>query len=158
MFDNHIAPMVIDGMTINLELWDTAGQEGYARIRPLAYNTADVFLICFDITNKTSLDNVKKEWAPELRGHCKDVPIILVGAKVDLRKDKSKPSTDQKAGENMVAEIKAVKYLECSALTQEGLTELFEFAVRTVLTSPDDGQGNAAPGCFGKALQLCNLL
>ena len=47
-----------------------------------------------------------------------DVPIILVGTKVDLRKDKTKSSTDQKAGENMVAEIKAVKYLECSALTQ----------------------------------------
>ena len=39
VFDNESCPMVIDGLTINLELWDTAGQEGYARIRPLAYNT-----------------------------------------------------------------------------------------------------------------------
>ena len=39
VFDNETSPMVIDGLTINLELWDTAGQEGYARIRPLAYNT-----------------------------------------------------------------------------------------------------------------------
>ena len=33
-----MCPMVFDGLTINLELWDTAGQEGYSRIRPLAYS------------------------------------------------------------------------------------------------------------------------
>ena len=39
VFDNETIPMVIDGLTINMELWDTTGQEGIGRIRPLAYNT-----------------------------------------------------------------------------------------------------------------------
>ena len=53
-----------------------------------------------------------------------DVPLLLVGTKIDLRKDKStaksaQPS-DQRAGENMASDVKAAKYLECSALTQVG--------------------------------------
>merc|ERR1711997_103781 len=156
VFDNESCPMVIDGLTINLELWDTAGQEGYARIRPLAYNTADIFVACFDITNKDSLSNIKKLWAPELRSHCKDVPILLVGTKLDLRKENPKISSDHKAGENMANEIKAAAYVESSALTQEGLKELFEAAVRIVLCSPDEME--STPGCFGKFGKLCNML
>ena len=56
VFDNHMCPMVVDGLSINLELWDTAGQEGYKQIRPLAYtnvgslNQPSCSLICNQIT------------------------------------------------------------------------------------------------------------
>ena len=43
VFDNHNSPMVFDGLQINLELWDTAGQEGYKEIRPLAYTNVRDF-------------------------------------------------------------------------------------------------------------------
>jgi len=155
VFDNHNQPMIFNGLTINLELWDTAGQEGYARIRPLAYANCDVFVICFDVTNRVSLENVKKIWTPELKSHCKDVPLVLVGTKIDLRMDKSTSkgvaSTDRKAGENMATEVKAVKYLECSALTQDGLKDVFECAVQAVLRDP---QETVQQGCFGS----CNIL
>ena len=53
VFDNHNVPMVFDGLQINLELWDTAGQEGYKDIRPLAYtnvrNFPDIYLKCSKI-------------------------------------------------------------------------------------------------------------
>ena len=47
-----------------------------------------------------------------------DVPILLVGTKLDLRKENPKISSDHKAGENMANEIKAATYVESSALTQ----------------------------------------
>ena len=47
-----------------------------------------------------------------------DVPILLVGTKLDLRKENPKISSDHKAGENMANEIKAAAYVESSALTQ----------------------------------------
>ncbi|KAH7526423.1 hypothetical protein JRO89_XSUnG0056900 [Xanthoceras sorbifolium] len=36
---------VVDGSTVNVGLWDTAGQEDYNRLRPLSYRGADIFLI-----------------------------------------------------------------------------------------------------------------
>ena len=46
------------------------------------------------------------------------MPILLVGTKLDLRKENPKAASDHKAGEHMADEIKAATYVECSALTQ----------------------------------------
>ena len=49
----------MDGKSVQLALWDTAGQEDYERLRPLAYSKAHVILISFSIDTPDSLDNVK---------------------------------------------------------------------------------------------------
>lgn len=49
----------VDGKSVQLALWDTAGQEDYERLRPLAYSKAHVILIGFSIDTPDSLDNVK---------------------------------------------------------------------------------------------------
>ena len=46
---------------INLGLWDTAGQEEYNRLRPLAYPNADVFLIIFSVVEPASFTNAVKK-------------------------------------------------------------------------------------------------
>jgi GTPase SAR1 family protein len=42
-----------------VDLWDTAGQEEYKRLRALSYPDTDVFLICFSVVNPSSYENVK---------------------------------------------------------------------------------------------------
>ncbi len=42
-----------------MDLWDTAGQEEYKRLRALSYPDTDVFLICFSVVNPSSYENVK---------------------------------------------------------------------------------------------------
>ena len=49
----------MDGRSVQLALWDTAGQEDYERLRPLAYSKAHVILIGFAIDTPDSLENVK---------------------------------------------------------------------------------------------------
>lgn len=53
----------MDGKSVQLALWDTAGQEDYERLRPLAYSKAHVILIGFSIDTPDSLDNVKHKVA-----------------------------------------------------------------------------------------------
>lgn len=50
---------MVDGKTISLGLWDTAGQEDYDRLRPLSYPQTDVFLICFSLVSPPSFENVR---------------------------------------------------------------------------------------------------
>ncbi|ESZ89463.1 cell division control protein [Sclerotinia borealis F-4128] len=144
VFDNYSASVMVDGKPISLGLWDTAGQEDYDRLRPLSYPQTDVFLICFSIVSPPSFDNVRAKWFPEISHHAPGVPIILVGTKLDLRDDeptkeslrakRMEPVTyDQARG--VAKEIRAHKYLECSALTQRNLKSVFDEAIRLDIPS-----------------------
>eukprot|EP00301_Raphidiophrys_heterophryoidea_P002495 c11161_g2_i2.p1 GENE.c11161_g2_i2~~c11161_g2_i2.p1 ORF type:complete len:114 (-),score=25.18 c11161_g2_i2:358-699(-) len=70
VFDNYSANVVLNGKPINLGLWDTAGQEDYDRLRPLSYPQTDVFVLCYCVTSRTSLENLREKWIPEVRHHC----------------------------------------------------------------------------------------
>jgi len=100
---------MVDGKTISLGLWDTAGQEDYDRLRPLSYPQTDVFLICFSLVSPPSYENVRTkvdlltislfgmlmwiQWYPEISHHAPSTSVVLVGTKLDLRED---PATIEK--------------------------------------------------------------
>uniref|UniRef100_A0A914WLD9 Uncharacterized protein n=1 Tax=Plectus sambesii TaxID=2011161 RepID=A0A914WLD9_9BILA len=143
--DLYSANMMVDGKPINLGLWDTAGQEDYDRLRPLSYPQTDVFLICFSLVDPASFENVRVKWLPEVSHHCPKTPIILVGTKLDLQDDRETierlrerqlAPISYPQGLAMAEEINAVKYLECSALTQTGLKQVFDEAIRAVPYPP----------------------
>ncbi|KAJ3511725.1 hypothetical protein NM208_g15398 [Fusarium decemcellulare] len=138
----HIEPCIarqklrmIGDEPYTLGLFDTAGQEDYDRLRPLSYPQTDVFLVCFSVTSPASFENVREKWFPEVRHHCPGVPCLIVGTQVDLRDDPSvrdKLSKQKMApvrredGERMAKDLGAVKYVECSALTQYKLKDVFD--------------------------------
>lgn len=134
---------MLDNKPISLGLWDTAGQEDYDRLRPLSYPQADVFLVCFSVVSPASYENVKAKWIPEIRHHCPGAPIILIGTKTDLREDRQTLAklrsrlaapVSYAQGLALVQQVHALKYLECSARTQRGLKQVFDEAIRAVLT------------------------
>jgi len=146
VFDNYSANVMVDGKPINLGLWDTAGQEDYDRLRPLSYPQTDVFLICFSIISPASFENVRAKWYPEIRHHMPNTTIMLVGTKLDLRDEpntlaklaeKRMAPISYQQGMQMASEIGAVKYVECSALTQKNLKLVFDEAIRAVLFPSD---------------------
>lgn len=117
VFDNYSANVMVDGKTISLGLWDTAGQEDYDRLRPLSYPQTDVFLICFSLVSPPSYENVRTkvghsacpyelgvdvphlQWYPEISHHAPSTSIVLVGTKLDLRED---PATIEKLRDRCV--------------------------------------------------------
>ena len=158
VFENYVADVEVDGKHVELALWDTAGQEDYDRLRPLSYPDSHVILICFSIDSPDSLDNVQEkvsvklsslqtiliphQWISEVMHFCPNLPIILVGCKRDLRYDhkvieelrktNQAPVTTEEA-EAVAKKIGAVRYLECSAKTNEGVREVFEHATRSAM-------------------------
>lgn len=95
------------------------------------------------------------QWYPEIDHHAPNIPIILVGTKLDLREDPATlESLRQKRMEPVsydqalmcAKEIKAHKYLECSALTQRNLKSVFDEAIRYVSNHPPSSGLSPSPG------------
>ncbi|XP_063681251.1 ras-related C3 botulinum toxin substrate 1-like [Bolinopsis microptera] len=131
VFDNYCVDGEVNGQSYKLALWDTGGGEDYHRLRPLSYPETDVFLLLFDVAGSlVDFEEIHSYWWTELHHHCPDVPIILVGAKIDLR-DNGLTTISTGEGEGMAKKIGAAKYMEISSLKNTGVTELFEEVVST---------------------------
>jgi Ras-related C3 botulinum toxin substrate 1 len=75
-----------------------------------------------------------------------NTPFIIVGTKMDLRtnaevvarlRSEGKAPVTAADGERLAMELGAARYLECSALTQQGLKAVFDEAIRTALEARD---------------------
>uniref|UniRef100_A0A8C5V2U8 Ras homolog family member D n=1 Tax=Microcebus murinus TaxID=30608 RepID=A0A8C5V2U8_MICMU len=121
-----------------------AGEEA-----PPGARAAKVVLVGDGGCGKTSLlmvfaDGAFPEWYPEVSHFCKKVPIIVVGCKTDLRKDKSlvnklrknglEPVTYHR-GQEMARSVGAVAYLECSARLHDNVHAVFQEAAKVALGS-----------------------
>jgi len=149
VFDNYSCNSYVDGEAIQLGLWDTAGSADYDELRPLSYPGTDAFIVCFSLISRESLEGVENKWMKEIVEHCPNAPVILVGTKVDLR---SKPEFKSKIvsesdGNALAGRINAKKYIECSALTQEKLQEVFSETIRAVIAKENqEANKNPPPG------------
>jgi len=86
---------------------------------------------------------VENKWIKEVRHHAPKVPVILVGTKTDLREegeelkqlsDMGKTPYTMEQGEALAAKIKAETYMECSAMKNSGIQELFTTALSVGLS------------------------
>ncbi|ROL53231.1 DNA (cytosine-5)-methyltransferase 3B [Anabarilius grahami] len=142
VFDSQAVSVTIDAEPYTIRLFDAAGQD---QLRPLSYPQTDVFLVCFSVVSLSSFENVKEKWVPEITYYSPKTPFLLVGTQIDLRddpitiarlsKNKQKPIKPETA-EKLAKDLKAVKYVECSALTQKGLKNVFDEAILAALEPP----------------------
>ncbi|KAG5995549.1 hypothetical protein E4U52_008153 [Claviceps spartinae] len=157
VFENYITYPTHSptGKTVELALWDTAGQEEYDRLRPLSYPETDLIFVCFAIDCPNSLDNVLDKWYPEVLHFCPYTPLILVGLKSDLRYKqtciemlKTQGLTPVTTEQGLaVADKMDAQYMECSSKEMLGVDEIFERAILTVVandrTNQDAMAGNS---------------
>ena len=116
-------------------LFYLAGSSAYDSVRSLSYAEADVFLVCYKISDPSTLYNVKNKWMPEIRKHRSNAPVILCGCQSDLRRDPeiiaglSKRGRAPVSSEQALAiccDVGASNYVETSACTNEDVLEAFE--------------------------------
>ncbi|RAK99564.1 Rho4-like protein [Aspergillus ibericus CBS 121593] len=160
VFENYITQTThrASGKTVELALWDTAGQEEYDRLRPLSYPETDLLFVCFAIDCPASLENVMDKWYPEVLHFCPTTPLILVGLKSDLRSKRTciellktqglTPVTPEQ-GEAVARRMNA-SYVECSSKEMRGVDGVFALAVDTVVSAEEqdwnDRQTTSTPG------------
>ncbi len=101
-------------------VFDTAGQEFISTLRKRYYSGADGAIIVFDVTRKESFGDLKR-WVDEVRGEIGDVQTIFVGNKIDLVNQR----VITKEEGIVFADNNNARYMEASALRDEGVTDIF---------------------------------
>ncbi len=88
--------------TIQLDIWDTAGQEKFRSLGRQFYKDAFIVILVYDITNKQTFINLSEIWYPELKNSGESNPVIGVAGN----------KSDQYESEETVNEEEARKYSE----------------------------------------------
>ncbi|KAF8311390.1 ras-domain-containing protein [Clavulina sp. PMI_390] len=144
VFENYVHDVNVGGQTVELSLWDTAGQEDFARLRSLSYSETHVIMLCFSADNPTSLENVESKWMDEILEYCYGVKLVLVALKCDLRDDPNVIRNLQARGQHpcqyeeglaVARRIRASRYLECSAKHNRGVNEVFQESAKVSITA-----------------------
>jgi small GTP-binding protein len=115
VFDNYSMNTVVDDTIVSIQLWDTAGQEEYASLRKLCYPQTDVFLVCFAVDSRASLENIASLWIPELRKAAPGTPIVVAGLKADVR-DRGDQCLGREEIDRTLNSLGVQDYQECSAI------------------------------------------
>ncbi|KAL6155353.1 hypothetical protein ACJQWK_00875 [Exserohilum turcicum] len=147
---NHfIKSVAIESCQVELVIWDNTGINENDRLRRLSYKDVHMLLICFDISDPDSFENVEYMWNAEAAQFLARVPKVLVGCKKDLRNSTQTLSRLRRqdmmpispyAANKLAIRIGALAYFETSAVEKQGLSDLFEYVAKTALEiSPKSG-------------------
>ena len=130
--DFRFKTMIVMDKIIKVQVWDTAGEERYRSITNAYYRGAEGILIVFDLTNEESFKSIQN-WINEVTVFTgKDVIIICLGNKSDLKSEISK---------NTIDEFKKKTNLEIfnvSAKTGEGVEEAFKHIIELLIKKNTD--------------------
>jgi len=130
-FSRYQKESMVAGRRVEYTVWDTSGLRGPCTSRTLAYREADVFLLCYRISDPSSLFSAINHWVPELRNHAPSTPILLVGCASDERKGTGRTGAivSSQQALAMSQQVEAVMYVETSAMTSaRGVGSVMEVA------------------------------
>ena len=120
----------IDGKSLKLDLWDTAGQEKYRALAKIFYKDARVIIFVYDITNEKTFEEIKNYWYNETKENVEeDVIYCLVGNKNDLYEEEK---VSEKEAQEYADQINAI-FKSTSALSNVGIPNLFENIGKKIL-------------------------
>ncbi|KAL4765353.1 putative Rho-like small GTPase [Aspergillus foveolatus] len=132
--------------SFTLEIYDTASpNQHWTTLQP------DVVLLAFDISNRATLDGLKR-WRSDIiryfqRGEGERIPVMMMGLKRDLRKEEEGIIYPQETY-RIAQELRCDRYAECSAVTGELMTQTFEDLARLAYQSTTAAGGQTKGGCL----------
>ena len=126
---------IIDNKIYRIQIWDTAGQESFRSITRAYYKNSVCAFIVYDITNRTSFENVKT-WLDDIQKQCPQTTfLVLVGNKIDLENERQILYEEGAS----FAEKNNMLFIETSAKTGQNIENLFMKSVEVINERINDG-------------------
>ena len=116
----------LEDKTIRLIMWDTAGQERFKSLIPSYLKNANCIILTYDISNKASFISLNK-WLMDAKEYVNEKTLFVIcGNKLDLKRAVTKKEVEDFSNEKNIP-----LFIEVSALTGEGINNLFNNIVKT---------------------------
>jgi len=144
--DFAVKRLRIDDQDFVAQIWDLAGQQRFSAVREVYYRGTSGCLLVFDISRRSSFENIPS-WIAELLKNNSNrvVPIVLIGNKSDLRAT-IKGSIMREQSEEYARSLSqwsgfSVPYIETSAKTGENVDEAFKTLLKNISNFYDGSDG-----------------
>jgi len=128
-----IKNLTINSSKIILQIWNLRSDPQFQFIFPSFLKGISGGIFMYDITNYSSINNLEK-WLTlfndNLSNSKKKVPLLMVGGKLDLHKERV---IYRKYAEKISKKYKIIKNFECSSKTGENVDMIFDFLTRSIL-------------------------
>ena len=123
----------VEGKRIVLQVWDFGGESLFNFLLPLYSRGSSGGIFMYDLTRRGTLERTEEWLTTFKRGlspERKDVPILLVGGKLDLT---GQIVVLQKEAETVMQQYNLFDYIQCSSKTGENLKLIFESLLKRIL-------------------------
>jgi small GTP-binding protein len=131
--DFYVKDLEIDGKKVVNRIWDFGGEQRFKVLLPSFAKGADGGIFMYDITRYTSIKNID-DWLSIFEKNARDkqidIPIIMVGGKLDLQEKRSVETED---AVELSEKHNLQGYYECSSKTGDNVEEIFESITRKMM-------------------------
>ncbi len=131
--DFYVKDLEIDGKKVVIRIWDFGGEQRFKVLLPSFAKGADGGIFMFDITRYTSVKNID-DWLSIFEKNVREkeiqIPIVMVGGKLDLQEKRSVETED---AVELSEKYNLQGYFECSSKTGDKVEDIFESVTRKMM-------------------------
>jgi len=123
-----------EGGYVKAQIWDTAGEEKYRSITYHHYKKSVGGIIVYDITKRSTFENVKNWYQDLVTLGEKGIVVALVGNKLDLIENNERKREVNKFEAKAFAEKYNMLFYETSAFNGKNINDIFEELLQNIYT------------------------
>ena len=131
--DFYVKDLEVDGKKVVIRIWDFGGEQRFKVLLPSFAKGADGGIFMYDITRYTSVKNID-DWLSIFEKNVREkqmqIPIIMVGGKIDLQEKRSVETED---AVELSEKHNLQGYCECSSKTGDRVEDIFESITRKMM-------------------------
>lgn len=146
-----IKTIMINGMQVKLQIWDTSGQERFRSLTQNFFRNANGVVFVYDITDKKTFDNIK-DWMLASQNSESDFKSLIVGNKCDLEEERQVTNDVLKK----YSEKKKIQAFETSAKDNINVSTMFETLANLILENKNEEEIREEFGEKNHSLSVCS--
>jgi len=131
--DFYVKDLEVDGKKVVVRIWDFGGEQRFKVLLPSFAKGADGGIFMYDITRYTSVKNID-DWLSIFEKNVREkqiqIPIIMVGGKLDLQEKRSVETDD---AVELSEKFNLQGHFECSSKTGDRVEEIFDSITRKMM-------------------------